>query len=197
MKRKPPKLDKTNPLGVAAIEGVLDAIEKKAADSGLNGSAASAMRAIFGMLLGISIDEKKGATLSLEGMEPVAISKADAQFVAMKSFADLTRLEVGHAMSRLAETKSIKFETVGDALSVRATNVLYKLFEIVPIYGTKGIEEESAFLDLTPAALRSKLVALSVEKRHPVSWLLRSTHGCGNVVTKEILDWIDPLLSLE
>jgi hypothetical protein len=187
---KPRRDPKPNPLGVAALEGVLDAVEKGAVDSGLNGSASAAMRAIFGMLLGVALDEKKGVTLSLEGMDPVHISKVDAQHVAMKSLTDLTRLEAEHAVSRLAETKSVKFETVGDSLSVRAANVLYKLFGIVPIYGTKGIDEEHALLDLTPAALRAKLVALSVERRHPVTWLLRSTRGCGNVVTKEIVDWI-------
>ena len=175
-----------NPVGVAAIEGVLDAIEKKAADSGLNGSAASAMRAIFGMLIGTAIDEKRGATLSLEGTKPVVISKIDAQFVAMKSLADLTRLEVGHAACRVVE----KGETVGDSLSVRAINVLDHLFGIVPIYGTDGVDKQNALMDLTPEALKFKLAALSVERRHPVTWLLRSTGGCGNVTTKEILDWI-------
>lgn len=185
-----------NAVGVAAIEGVLDAVEKGAVESGLKGSAPAAMRAIFGMLLGSALDEKKCATLSLEGMEPVLISKVDAQFVAMKSLAELTRLEVGHVVHHLVESGALPFKTIGNSLSVRAGNVLARLFGLDKLL--KGHREaRDALLDLTPEALKAKLVDLSVERKHPVSWLLRATYGCGNVVTKEILDWIGPLPSTE
>jgi hypothetical protein len=89
-----------SPVGVAAVEGILDAIEQGAHECGLRGVAAPALRSIFGMLLGVAIDAKEGATLSVEGAEPVHIRKADAQYVAFKSLAELTRLEVAHAIGK-------------------------------------------------------------------------------------------------
>ena len=179
------------PMGVAAVEGMLDAVEKAAVDSGLKGAAVPAMRAVFGMLLGAAINEKKIAKLEVEGMAPVAISKADAQFVAIKSFVDLTRLEVNHAVTKLAEKGALKFyepqadkpKTVGDSLSVRAANVLTRLFDI-------SVMDEKIVMDLTPGLLKDKLIAFAERHKHPVRWCLLATKGCGRLTAKKILDWI-------
>lgn len=93
-----------SPVGMAAVEGMLDAIEAKARDVGLKGVAPAAMRAVFGMLLGAGIQED--ATIEVEGGEPIVIRKADAQAVAMKSFVELTRLEVAHAVGKIVDVKT-------------------------------------------------------------------------------------------
>jgi len=92
-----------SPVGMAAVEGMLDAIEAKARDVGLKGVAPAAMRVVFGMLLGAGIQED--ATIEVEGGEPIVIRKADAQAVAMKSFVELTRLEVAHAVGKIVDVK--------------------------------------------------------------------------------------------
>jgi hypothetical protein len=103
-----------NPEGVAALEGMLDAVENIAKDNGITDEAAPAMRAVFGMLFGIAISDTKGVTLEVDGVGSIPISKVDAQHVAMQACTDLTRLHVNEMMTRLVGKKPIKLnELVG------------------------------------------------------------------------------------
>jgi hypothetical protein len=97
-----------DPQGVAALEGMLDAVETVAKEKGVTGLAAPAMRAAFGMLLGVAIADGKGAVLEVDGVGSIPIRKQDAQFVAMKGLTDLTRLHVNEMMTRLVGKGAIK-----------------------------------------------------------------------------------------
>ena len=88
-----------NPVAVAALEGVPDAMMKPVVDSGMSPTAVSGMRGVFAMLLGTAASEKE-VVLEVEGQEPITIRKADAQAVGIRGLADLTRAEVAHALER-------------------------------------------------------------------------------------------------
>jgi len=96
--------------GVAAIEGALDAVEKVVVEQGLTGLSGPAMRAVFGMILGMGISDHGGTTLEVDGLGPVTIRKADAQAVALKSMVDLTRVAVNDMLTNAVKTGAIKLE---------------------------------------------------------------------------------------
>lgn len=87
-----------NPVAVAALEGVLDAMMKPVVDSGWSPTAVGGMRGVFAMLLGTAATTKE-VVLEVEGQEPVTICKEDAQAVGIRGLAELTRAEVAHALA--------------------------------------------------------------------------------------------------
>jgi hypothetical protein len=83
-----------NPVAVAALEGMLDAMMKPVA--GLSPTAVGGLRGVFAMLLGTAAE--KGIVLEVEGRDPVTIRKEDVHAVAIRGLADLTRAEVTHML---------------------------------------------------------------------------------------------------
>lgn len=97
-----------NPVAVAALEGMLDAVMKSTVDAGLSPTAASGLRGVFAMLLGTAAE--KGIILEVEGQEPVTIRKEDAHAVAIRGLGDLTRAEVAHML----ENRPSGVQTAGE-----------------------------------------------------------------------------------
>jgi hypothetical protein len=97
-----------NPVAVAALEGMLDAMMKPVADAGtLSQPAVGALRSVFAMLLGTAAAEKE-VVLEVEGQEPIKIRKQDAQAVGIRGLVDLTRAEVAHMLERKPSNVRLK-----------------------------------------------------------------------------------------
>ena len=88
-----------NPIAVAALEGVLDAMMKPVVDAGLSPTAIGGLRSVFAMLLGTAA-ATKDVVLEVEGQEPITIRKADAEAVGIRGLVDLTRIEVAHMLEQ-------------------------------------------------------------------------------------------------
>ena len=88
-----------NPIAVAALEGVLDAMMKPVTDAGLSPTAIGGLRGVFAMLLGTAVATKE-VVLEMEGQEPITIRKADAHAVGIRGLAELTRAEVAHMLEQ-------------------------------------------------------------------------------------------------
>jgi hypothetical protein len=88
-----------NPVAVAALEGVLDAVMKPVADAGLSPIAIGGLRGVFAMLIGTAASQKD-VVLSADGLEPVTVRKVDAQAVGIRGLAELTRAEFAHAFEQ-------------------------------------------------------------------------------------------------
>ena len=88
-----------NPIAVAALEGVLDAMMKPVTDADLSPTAIGGLRCVFAMLIGTAAAEKE-VVLEIDGQDPIAIRKQDAQAVGIRGLAELTRAEVAHMLEQ-------------------------------------------------------------------------------------------------
>lgn len=103
-----PKPEIANPIAVATLEGILDAIETHTAREVPSlGKSGPALRAIFGMLIG-SVIHKDGIKLTVGDAEPVTVKKIDGMAVAFRSLNALTRLEVEHMIATKLDVKDKK-----------------------------------------------------------------------------------------
>ena len=93
-----------NPVAVATLDGMLDAVSDAATDAGIK-TEVPALRAIFGMLIAGAIESSKGTTINVEGVGPIKIRPIDAQTVGIRSLASYSQLLTRQTLRKQAKAK--------------------------------------------------------------------------------------------